>query len=353
MSAQPVKSANYAQLKLLIEQEGLLHAQPEYYLRMIGGIWMMLAASFLLLPFLRGMWMQLLDAAFMAFVFARIGFIVHDGSHGQVFHRGWKNDVLCLIHSNLLLGMSYGWWINKHNRHHKNPNQIDEDPDLAMFSLAVSEEQANQKRGLAKFGVNYQARLFFPMLLLTALGMRVKGLRAILGNEVRYGVYEAALIAAHLACYTGVLIYWLGIRNAIVFIVVQQALFGLYLGAAFAPNHIGMPIVEAGARLDFLDRQIMTTRNLRPSALTDFWFGGLNYQIEHHLFPGIARNGLREARRIVREFCHTHSISYCETGILESFRAVLGHLHRISLTSRHDEEGGRMTRAAFDLKGRR
>jgi fatty acid desaturase len=264
MSPQVAAFGKFAQLTLLIEQRGLLHAQPDYYIRTVATIWAMLAVGFVSLPFLPQLWMHLLDATFLAFVFMQIAFIVHDASHGQMFHRRWKNDVLCLIHSNLLLGISYGWWVNKHNRHHKNPNHIDLDPDLAMFLLAMSEQQANRKRGVAKRAIRYQEYLFFPMLFFTAVGMRIKGLRAILGNEVRHRLFEAALIGFHLTWYVGILIFTLGVRNAIFFIIVHQALFGLYMGSVFAPNHIGMPILEAGARRDFLNRQVMTTRNVRP-----------------------------------------------------------------------------------------
>jgi fatty acid desaturase len=66
---------------------------------------------------------------------------------------------------------------------------------------------------------------------------------------------------------------------------VQLAVFGLYMGASFAPNHIGMPLVSPKLRLDFLRRQVLMSRNISGGPLISVFMGGLNYQIEHHLFP--------------------------------------------------------------------
>jgi fatty acid desaturase len=56
-------------------------------------------------------------------------------------------------------------------------------------------------------------------------------------------------------------------------------------------------------------------------------FGGLNYQIEHHLFPHMPRPNLRRAQPIVRDFCARHGISYMQTGVFASYAIVLRHLH--------------------------
>ena len=117
--------------------------------------------------------------------------------------------------------------------------------------------------------------------------------------------------------------------KAAVFIVVQQALFGLYLGCSFAPNHKGMPMLTADDQSDFLRRQVLTARNVRGNWLIDFALGGLNYQIEHHLFPSMPRPNLRRSREIVREFCQRHSLTYCETTLLRSYAQALRHLHEI------------------------
>ena len=83
----------------------------------------------------------------------------------------------------------------------------------------------------------------------------------------------------------------------------HQAVFGLYMGCSFAPNHKGMPIVAAHEKLDYLRSQVLTSRNVRGGWFADQLLGGLNYQIEHHLFPSMPRPNLRHARPLVRTFC--------------------------------------------------
>jgi Fatty acid desaturase len=79
-------------------------------------------------------------------------------------------------------------------------------------------------------------------------------------------------------------------------------MLGLYLGSVFAPNHKGMPILSRDDDSDFLRRQVLTARNVRGGRLTDLLLGGLNYQIEHHLFPSMPRPSLRRAQPLVHAY---------------------------------------------------
>ena len=122
--------------------------------------------------------------------------------------------------------------------------------------------------------------------------------------------------------------------KAVVFIVVQQGLFGLYLGISFAPNHKGMPILDAADQSDFLRRQVLTSRNVKGGWLMDLALGGLNYQIEHHLFPSMPRSNLRRAQPIVRDYCRQQAVSYCEASFLSSYAQVLVHLDLVGRSAR-------------------
>ena len=122
--------------------------------------------------------------------------------------------------------------------------------------------------------------------------------------------------------------------KAIAFIAVQQGLFGLYLGISFAPNHKGMPILDAADQSDFLRRQVLTSRNVKGGPLTDLALGGLNYQIEHHLFPSMPRANLRRAQPVVRDFCRQRGVSYCQASFMGSFAQVLWHLDSVGKSAR-------------------
>lgn len=264
----------------------------------------------------------------MAFVFTQIGFIAHDTGHRQAFQNARKNDLYGIIHANLMVGMSYGWWLRKHNIHHAYPNLHGVDPDIDIPVIAFSEEDALEKRGIAKFIVKYQSILFFPLLLFESISLRVGNFEFLIKTkDWKYRVVEVILLVLHFTWYFGVIFYALDGWQAILFIVIHQALYGLYLASVFAPNHKGMLMLPKDTDMGFLRLQVLTARNVKAHPITDFWYGGLNYQIEHHLFPSMARNKLREAQRIIRQFCDGQGVSYYETSMLGSYVEILHYLH--------------------------
>ena len=217
----------------------------------------------------------------------QIGFLGHDAGHRQVFGSRRASYVAGVLLGNLGIGLSCGWWVGKHNRHHAHPNTEGADPDIAAGALAFTAAQARASRGVARLVFRYQAYLFFPMLLGEAVSLHAASIRALTSRAARHRPVVAALLAAHLAGYLTAVLLVLSPVKAAVFILVQQGLFGLYLGCSFAPNHKGMPILGPADQSDFLRRQVLTSRNVRGGWLTDFALGGLNYQIEHHLFPSM------------------------------------------------------------------
>jgi fatty acid desaturase len=122
--------------------------------------------------------------------------------------------------------------------------------------------------------------------------------------------------------------------KAVVFMIVQQGLFGLYLGCSFAPNHKGMPILDTAGRSDFLRRQVLTSRSVRGGWLTDLALGGLNYQIEHHLFPSMPRPNLRRAQALIEAFCRQRGLPYCQASLVGSYAQALRHLNTVGRPAR-------------------
>jgi fatty acid desaturase len=329
-SALPSLPNQYAELKRLIKQRGLLERQPTYYLAKSVFTLGLLAVSLALLFVLGDRWFQLLNAAYLAFVFVQISLLAHDFGHRQfTFRAPWKNDWLTLVFGNLLLGLSRQWWIDKHNEHHGHPNHLDIDPDVDIPLLAFEEEQALDKRGLTRFVVKYQAVLIFPLSLLQAISMLHSSIEFLAAKRAKSTLVEALTICAHYALYFGLLITLLEPLYALLFIAIHRGLFGTYMVSIFAPNHKAMPLLERDSEVDFLHRQVLTSRNVVAHPITDFWYGGLNYQIEHHLFPRLPRNKLGEAQPIIRGFCRDHSIAYHETSVLQSYKEILQHLHEV------------------------
>jgi fatty acid desaturase len=329
-SASHFRTNQYAQLKRLIKKNGLLDRQPAYYAGKTVFTLGLLAVSMALLFILDDTWFQLLNAAYLAFVFVQISLLAHDFGHRQFSLRSpWKNDWLTLVFGNLMLGISRQWWIDKHNEHHGHPNQMDIDPDVDIPLLAFEEEQALEKRGFARFVVKYQAALIFPLSLLQAISMLRSSIEFLATKKAKSTLVEALTICAHFALYFGLLFSVLEPLQALLFVAVHRGLFGTYMVSIFAPNHKAMPLLERDSKVDFLRRQVLTSRNVIAHPITDFWYGGLNYQIEHHLFPRMPRNKLREAKPIIRGFCRDHCIAYHETSVLQSYKEILQHLHAI------------------------
>ena len=335
--ARPLPANEYVELKRLIKERGLLEKQPKYYTYKILLTLGMFAAGVVFLFVVNNIWLQLLDAIYLAIVLAQVGFLGHDAGHRQIFAKTWKNEVAGLLLGNALIGMSTGWWVDKHNQHHSHPNQVDLDPDIDLPGISFSEEDAQNKRNLERFIMLRQAYFFFPMLLLVALDMKKTSLLHLIRSKVKYRFMEWSLMIVHLVVPLSVLILRLGLWQGIVWLVINQMALGFILGSAFAPNHKGMPILDKNTPLNFLRRQVLTARNIHASPFNDFWYGGLNYQIEHHLFPSMPRNRLREAQIIIKDFCERQEIPYCETGIFRSYKEILQHLHQVSTALRYAE----------------
>ena len=329
VSAPKGRWGQYTQLSRQIKQAGLLDRRRGWYAARIGLNLALLAGGWAAFAVLGDSWWQLVTAAYLAVVFTQLAFVGHDAGHRQIFRSRRANDVMGLVHANLGVGISFGWWVPKHNRHHSNPNHEDLDPDISITALAFTADQASSKHGLVRMIARYQAWLFFPLLLLEAAHLHLASSKAVLRGSGRANTVEGLLLVAHVAGYVTALVLVLSPLQAVAFIVVQQGLFGLYLGCSFAPNHKGMPTLTQADELDFLRRQVLTSRNVRGSWLMDFVLGGLNYQIEHHLFPNMPRPNLRRAQPLIRAFCQQRGLPYTEASLFGSYAEAVRHLHAV------------------------
>ncbi|WP_442799991.1 fatty acid desaturase family protein [Nocardia sp. NBC_01730] len=326
--AVPVRGSEYAMLLRRVRQAGLLDRRLRYYGRKSAITAGALAAGWTAFFFVGDSWWQLGTATFLAVVFAQIAFLGHDAGHRQIFGTRRANYLFGVIAGNLGIGLSIGWWTSNHNRHHAHPNTEGSDPDITGV-LAHSGDRARTGKGIRRLIFRYQAWLFFPMLFLEAGSLHYASVRAVMRWAIPHRTWEAVLLAAHAAGYLGAVLLVLSPAKAVAFIVVQQGLFGFYMGCTFAPNHKGMAVLAVGDSTDFLRRQVLTSRNVLGSRLVDAALGGLNYQIEHHLFPSMPRPNLRRAQPMVAEFCAELRLPYCQTSLLDSYAHALRHLHAV------------------------
>jgi fatty acid desaturase len=332
--SSPPRGSEYAELSRQVRRAGLLDRRPWYYARMITVTAVLFAAGWAVFVVVGDSWWQLAVAVFLAVMFTQVGFLGHDAGHRQILRSRKASYIIGILLGNLGIGLSYGWWVSKHNRHHAHPNQQGADPDVSISVLAFTESQARGGRGLSRLAVRFQAYLFFPMLLLEAASLHVASIRALTGRARRYRAWETGLLSVHVVGYLTAVFVVLSPVRAVVFILVQQGLFGLYLGSSFAPNHKGMPVLDASDRSGFLRRQVLTSRNVRGGRITDVALGGLNYQIEHHLFPSMPRPNLRHSQALIREFCQQRDLPYCQSSLVGSYALALRHLNSVGRSAR-------------------
>jgi fatty acid desaturase len=320
-----VRGSEFAGLLGQVRSAGLLERRPGYYAARIGATALALGVGLAAFALVGDSWWQLAVAAFLAVVFAQLGFIGHDAGHGQIRCGARANAVIGVIHANALIGLSYSWWVDKHNRHHAHPNEPDRDPDVAAGALAFTAQAATARRGLGRLLMRYQAWYFLPLLLLQAVSLHVNSVIWLL-RQWRSRRTEAVLLVMHGAVYLSALLLVLSPLKALAFAAVNQGLLGVYLGLSFAPNHKGMPTPAGSDAASFLRRQVLSSRNVHPGWLVDWALGGLNYQIEHHLFPSMPSANLKRARPLVQAYCARIDVPYHECGLLASYRQALRHL---------------------------
>ena len=324
-------TGNYQELLDRVRAAGLMDTRRGYYTVKIAFNLVLTAGCWAAFGVLGDSWWQLAVAAVLGLALLQSGFLGHDAGHKQITRSRRMAEVLGLIHLNLLLGAANGWWVNHHNRHHSDPNNLDRDPDTVRRQVifAVDELPAKGRTAFRRFVIRHQPVTFFALLGQEAWRVRAAGFQAARARMLRRAPLELGLVAGHVLVFLAVVFWVLPFWLALAFVLISQLVLGVGLGAVFAPNHKGMPVYRDDVELDWLHRQVLTSRNIRSGRLVDFLFGGLNYQIEHHLFPGMPRVNLRRVRPIVRDYCAEHAISYREVSLWRSYREVARYLGEI------------------------
>ncbi|WP_223932616.1 acyl-CoA desaturase [Arthrobacter sp. StoSoilB5] len=323
---------SYAGLLTSVKEAGLLERCRRYYLLLLMLLVVAGAAVWVAFFLLGDSWLQLAVAAVLGVVFTQFALVGHEAAHLQVFSSRAANEWTARLIATLMVGMSYAYWTDKHSRHHARPNVVNKDPDIAPGAIVFHNEVPTKRGRFSRAYGKRQGFLLFPLLLFLGWTLHIDSLKYLLRRgPVKYRWLELGLLGLRLGTYIGLLFLVLSPGVAAAFIGVQVAVFGLYMGGTFAPNHKGMPILPENSRADFLTRQVLTSRNITGGGFVTFFMGGLNYQIEHHLFPDMPRRHLREASQLVKAHCALTGIPYTETGLMSSYGIVIRYLNKVGL----------------------
>lgn len=344
-SVAPVRQrvlSDYTDLIAKIKQEGLLARTIPFYAKVFAGTTLVGLAAWTSVFLLASTWWVLIPALILGICAAQYGFLAHEASHRQIFTSNKINDNIGMVLADAFVGLGYGWWMHKHNKHHANPNKVDRDPDIAINILSFTPQDLASKKGLEKMLSKRQGVLFPFFLLFTAFDMLFESYKALLNpkTRVKHRFIELALITGRVVTPIAIAFSIMNPFIASAFLMVMMMALGVFMGGAFAPNHKGMPMIAKDAKVDFLRRQVLTSRNIRPGVLMDFFMGGLNYQIEHHLFPSMPRPHLKRAQQITEQYCMEKAITYTEVNLAQAYKSVMKHLDDVGL--------GRKTADPFD-----
>ncbi|WP_422933167.1 fatty acid desaturase family protein [Sinomonas sp. P47F7] len=330
-AARPNAVVNsYLALQKEVRTSGLLDRRRGYYITLFAVLLAAWGAAWTGFALLGPTWYQLLIAAGIGILTTQFGFLAHEAAHSQIFSSWPVNEWSARLVGNGFTGISYAMWQQKHSRHHSNPNEIGKDPDIKPGMIAFHDAVAAARpRWLGVF-TRRQGYLLFLFLPFLGVALQVDSFRFLLRRTPvkRRGV-EVAILAARVLAVPALAFWLLPPGIAAAFIGVQQAVFGLYMGATFAPNHKGMKIFPTSSKADFLTRQVLASRNITGGALMDLLMGGLNHQIEHHLFPTMPRPALRHAEKLVRRHCSGRGIPYTATTLFASYAIIVRYLNAV------------------------
>ena len=132
----------------------------------------------------------------------------------------------------------------------REPEQAGKDPDIEIDTFSFEEESAATRRGFKAWFTRRQGLFFFPLLLLEGINLHLKSVQSLWENRRVAGRrLELTVLVLRLAIYLTAVFLVLPLGMAFAFVGLQLAVFGLYMGASFAPNHIGMPIVGREEKL--------------------------------------------------------------------------------------------------------
>ncbi len=334
--ASPEPQGDYRELARIVRSAGLLERQYAHYWVRLLAVPVIAAISIAAFILIGDTWWQLITAVVAGLLLTQAAFLGHDAAHRQIFTSARWNLWTSYFVADLVVGLSIGWWQKKHTAHHLFPNQVGQDPDIEMPVIAVTREKVASTRSRPlRWLMQHQGALFFPLLMFEGISLHASALHRVFSREpIPHRAVEITFLTVRLGGFTALVFWVLSPGVAVGFLAVQLAVFGIAMGASFAPNHKGMPIVPAGVRLDFLTRQVMMSRNVRGGRVIDILLGGLNYQVEHHLFPTMARPNLRRAALIVERYCLDNGVPYTSVRLFESYGIVIRYINRVGLGER-------------------
>eukprot|EP00300_Choanocystis_sp_HF-7_P035124 c48461_g1_i1.p1 GENE.c48461_g1_i1~~c48461_g1_i1.p1 ORF type:complete len:437 (+),score=46.00 c48461_g1_i1:69-1379(+) len=348
----------YRALRASFVERGLFKSSKFFYARMIGISTAFLAIALFCFLTRSDPLFRAIGALALAIFWQQNGWISHDFLHYSVFATRFSNWVLPWIYGAVGAGYTYIWWSRKHNTHHAVPNTIDGDPDIdTMPVLAWSERNIARKGPLgavARFWLRHQHIAFLPLLAFARLSWTVQSGLTVFEDGSDYPQWRRdhrAYTRWRFVEGFGQVLYWswtltlffatMPFREALTWYLIAQAASGVLLALPFVLNHSGMDIYSEGTtgQRTFFELQACTGRNISPSVFMNWFTGGLNFQIEHHLYPRMPRHNTAIIAPEVEALCRKHGVRYHSVGFVAGVWEVVEYPRKVGASVDADVKG--------------
>lgn len=227
------------------------------------------------------------------------GWLGHDYGHG----RGKVCMLLNRVMGSTLLGFSSGWWSHKHNTHHCFPNRYEVDVDIHNEPFI---HLWFPKDGEDVWYRKFQ-HIYYPIAYsFLHVSWRMQSIQFVMGSGENV---ERVLMFFGYCWYL----------SLPVSVIIGSVLFGGFLVAIVVTcNHQTEDILPTNCQLDFFSDQFTTTRGVRcDNWLTEYLFGGMQYQLEHHLFPTMPRYYFPKLRPVIKAFAEEHGLPFKVSSVWE------------------------------------
>jgi len=282
----------------------------------------------------------LIGAVLFGVGYQQLGWLGHDACHhGLTPNRKW-NNFLGYFFGTFLCGFSLHWWKDRHNTHHAITNVLDADPDVDNLPLFIWSEhdlpRAFVWNGITRAILPYQHYYFVPWTTTLKLIWCLQSVLFIKQTELQNKAYlksilvERLTIGAHYVFLLAVLLMTPSVGAAILFFIISEFIGGAAIALVVFMNHYSCEQIQKEVDADFLTLQLNGTININPGIFMDWFAGGLNYQIEHHLFPTMPRHNLPKLKPIVEDFCKENNLPYISLSYFECLIRILKRLSQMA-----------------------
>jgi fatty acid desaturase len=325
---------------------GLFEIDYSFYKNMLWRIGALLFAAFGLTIFGKGcVGVQLLGAMCLGMFWHQLMLMGHDICHNSVLGR--KGDLqLTRWISTAVAGISGAWWKASHNTHHIVTNSIVDDPDIQhlpffainqKFFKSLWSTWHNHKMVFdapAKFLVQNQCYLFYPIMCVARIFLYVQSIIHLLTKEKLSRSWTELMGYPVFFGWVGFLVCQMPTWQwSVAYILTSHAIAGM-LHVQICLSHFPMETMDEIAHNNesdvFMEHQLSTTMDITCPEYMDWFHGGLQFQVEHHLFPTMPRHNLRKAQQILLKFCKKHGLTHTSKTFFDANVFMLKSMYNVS-----------------------